>query len=78
LGWTIRAVGGLDLDELAALVQRCLGPGWGRAGLELALESRFARIRTATQQAGDLIGFVIGRRITDFLEINLLGVTPNE
>ena len=37
-----------------------------------------ARIRIALDPAGELIGFVVGRRVTDLLEIDLLGVAPEK
>jgi ribosomal protein S18 acetylase RimI-like enzyme len=76
LSWRIQAAGDLDFEELTALVERCLGRSWSRASLEAALESPFARIRVALDRSGGLVGFVVGRRVSDILEIDLLGVAP--
>ena len=78
MDWTLQRAAGSDLDELAVLVQRCLGRGWGRSSLETALGSQSARIQIARQQTGELIGFVVARRVADLLEIDLLGVAPEK
>jgi ribosomal-protein-alanine N-acetyltransferase len=79
LKWLIRDAGGIDLDRLAVLVESCFGDGWGRSVLEQTLSDRATRVRIASDASrhgalGPALGFLVGRRVADFVEIDLLGV----
>ena len=74
--WVIRDAGAFDVDSLAGLVERCLGESWTRSALAEALASPMARVRLLARAGPEPEGFLVARRVADFVEIDLLGVAP--
>jgi ribosomal-protein-alanine N-acetyltransferase len=59
---------------LKGLIADSMERSWGADAIAEALAAPGARLRLAERRAGDLLGFVLARRIVDFLEIDLVGV----
>jgi ribosomal protein S18 acetylase RimI-like enzyme len=78
--WQMRGVNASDLDALTVLVARALDSPWRRGALEAAFEARGARGLVAAFRPdgpdSSVVGFVLGRRIAELLEIDLVGVDP--
>ena len=75
----IRSVEPTDLGSLCELIFESSGAVWSRARVSASLRSRAARVRVAEDCRADasvLQGFVVARRVADFLEIDLVGVRP--
>jgi ribosomal-protein-alanine N-acetyltransferase len=75
----IRRAGIEDLAALVPVVRACFADGWGESALASALRGREARAWVVLREAGPdsaLVGFVLARRITELVEIDLVGVEP--
>lgn len=69
-----------DLERLFELVEAAMDHPWTRGQVASALEHRHSRVVLALEEptAREVlpIGFVFARRISDLLEIDLVGVAP--
>ncbi len=75
--WHGRSVNPPCLESLAALrvlVAACVEHGWGPDSIAAAVAAPGVRVRLAEGSGGNLLGFVLARRILDLLEIDLVGV----
>jgi ribosomal protein S18 acetylase RimI-like enzyme len=61
---------------LEALIVASVEWGWGPDSISSAVAAAGARVRIAQARDGELLGFVLARRILDLLEIDLVGVRP--
>jgi ribosomal-protein-alanine N-acetyltransferase len=76
LEWSIRSVNPSDLSDLHDLILQSVEMPWSRPAISEALENLGARCRLAEGLGGSPLGFVLARRISDLLEIDLVGVRP--
>lgn len=76
VGWRARRAGLGETRSWIGLVPRCLDEDWSEAALEAASRSPIARILLASKGAAEPVAFVVARRISDLLEIDLVGVLP--
>ena len=65
-----------DSEGLFPLLARSMSEPWTQLQLAEALALTSARGKWAFSDTDDSIGFVLGRRIADLLEIDLVGVDP--
>lgn len=81
-GGLIRGAKPSDLRVVEQLVARTMAHPWSRSQLAESLEGSAARTRLAWPVEGErgghdsAAGFVVARRISDLLEIDLVGVDP--
>ena len=76
LEWYIRSGIPSEFGRLEALIVASVERGWGTDSISSAVVASGARVRLAQARDGELLGFVLARRILDLLEIDLVGVLP--
>jgi ribosomal-protein-alanine N-acetyltransferase len=64
--------------RLEALIAESIAGGWGADSISSALAGSAVRVRLAEGGDGLLLGFVLARRVVDLLEIDLVGVRPEQ
>jgi ribosomal-protein-alanine N-acetyltransferase len=76
--WHFRSVNPSGRGRLEALIAESMEGGWGPDSISSALAGSGARVRLAEGGDGLLLGFVLARRVVDLLEIDLVGVRPEQ
>lgn len=65
---------GAPPPSLWPLVDACFGPSWSRALFERSVTQPEARLWVLATEAGQVVGFLLARRVLDGVELDLLGV----